>query len=96
MLEGDIQASKRVKPKPKNGLAAKKAIAAKKRAKGLDTDDDGSEEDWKPAAAKKLSPAKKAPEVPKPNPVPKAAPVVPAKRDRWVIAEGSNAHPSSD
>lgn len=61
MLESDAMASKRVKPKPKTA-AAKKLAAAKRKAKGLDTDE-SSEEDYRPtkaaAKAKKLTPVKR-------------------------------------
>ena len=61
MLESDAMASKRVKPKLKTA-AAKKLAAAKRRAKGLDTEE-SSEEDYKPtkaaAKAKKLTPVKR-------------------------------------
>lgn len=61
MLESDAIASKRVKPKPKT-VAAKKLAAAKRKAKGLDTDEE-SEEDYMPTKAamkaKKLTPVKR-------------------------------------
>ncbi|KAJ9119885.1 hypothetical protein QFC24_005599 [Naganishia onofrii] len=61
MLESDAMASKRVKPKPKTA-AAKKLAAVKRKAKGLDTDEE-SEEDYMPTKAaikaKKLTPVKR-------------------------------------
>lgn len=61
MLESDVQASKRVKPKPKTA-AAKQLAAVKRKAKGFDSDEE-SEEDYKPtkaaAKAKKLTPVKR-------------------------------------
>lgn len=89
MLESDAMASKRVKPKPKTA-AAKKLAAAKRKAKGLDTDE-SSEEDYKPtkaaAKARKLTPVKRKVEklepfddseedykISKPPPAKKAAP----------------------
>jgi hypothetical protein len=61
MLESDAMASKRVKPKPKTA-AAKRLAAVKRKAKGLDTDEE-SEEDYMPTKAamkaKKLTPVKR-------------------------------------
>ncbi len=75
MLESDIQASRRVKPRQNKGVLAVKK--AKKRAKGLDTDEEDSEDDFAPVAKKKASPVR-----PKPAAVPRPKVAVPAKRDR--------------
>ncbi len=75
MLESDIQASKRVKPKPKNGALLKRM---KKKARGDDSDDSEEEADWKPKTAKAKSKEKEA--VARVVHVSRAAPTVPVKR----------------
>lgn len=82
MLESDIQASRRVKPRQNKGVLAIKK--AKKKAKGLDSDEEDSEDDFAPAAKKEASPVR-----PKPKAAPKPKAVVPVKRDRWEAWPGT-------
>jgi hypothetical protein len=80
MLESDIQASRRVKPRQNKGVLAIKK--AKKKAKGLDSDEEDSEDDFAPLAKKKPSPKKASPVRAKAKAAPKPKAVVPLKRDR--------------